>query len=559
MEQTIKHISERLVSTLPKEYETYKLGDLRHHGFPLFVVKRVRVELQRNLAESIILPDTDWADMESETVRQAWDQFVSAIRAQARLPKSYAYPVVETAISDIMEILVQPRKNLPEVIFGADEILSYDELVDRLDVVVVYRHFASLLPRYMERKNYLELSKIQCANIVAQADKRLTERYTPLNWAQMLEPLFTLTDEQVDSNLLRLFFEDKNRPRMARLFDMMNRTLNRSEVIEALSTPDLPDNEEQSELFGTLKERPKPPYTSWEGLVKPVERGEFDSASQADTETHSEQRDSDEGESLNTLFRNDLEQEQQNLRPFDQDAAENALNEIFSETEDREQAEPEHRKPHEEHGEMGSGDIESRSRQDTENQPEQAGDREPEEESSQLVNLFREENETEHDRDQERDRQEDRHRDPTIEQQVSWVDEDTGEENDIETEEDAPIWRTFVSDEDLAEEDQESSDDEEEPLIDLTSDDKPDRQQMDALMKLLENDRDRFVEEIFRGAEEAYEQALEDIAARDDWRSASQYIEKEVFKRNLVDMYSEVAVDFTDRLHSYFIETASSS
>ncbi|NIT57007.1 MAG: hypothetical protein GWN00_12455, partial [Aliifodinibius sp.] len=48
--------------------------------------------------------------------------------------------------------------------------------------------------------------------------------------------------------------------------------------------------------------------------------------------------------------------------------------------------------------------------------------------------------------------------------------------------------------------------------------------------------------------------AIEDIAAYDSWQDVSKYIEKDIFKRNLVDMYSEAAVDFTDRLQSYFLE-----
>ena len=71
---------------------------------------------------------------------------------------------------------------------------------------------------------------------------------------------------------------------------------------------------------------------------------------------------------------------------------------------------------------------------------------------------------------------------------------------------------------------------------------------------MLSNDEKLFVEEIFRGSDRAFDQAIEDIAAYDSWRDVSKYIEKDIFKRNLVDMYSEAAVDFTDRLQSYFLE-----
>jgi hypothetical protein len=79
-------------------------------------------------------------------------------------------------------------------------------------------------------------------------------------------------------------------------------------------------------------------------------------------------------------------------------------------------------------------------------------------------------------------------------------------------------------------------------------------EEINELKEQLSGDRELFVEEIFRGSDRAFDEAVENIATYDSWRDASKYIEKDIFKRNLVDMYSEPAVDFTDRLQSYFLE-----
>ncbi|MDX1619193.1 MAG: hypothetical protein R3224_10445, partial [Balneolaceae bacterium] len=202
MNRLSQHIAKKLIDLLPEDREYFKIEELRQMGIPSFVVKRVKVEMQRNLAESIVPPKTDWANMQTDAVQNAWNQFISAIRAEARLPASYAHSVMETAIDDIMGILIQPRKNLPEVIYGAADELSYEEIVDRMNAIVVYRHFASLIPKYMEKKGLQSLNREQCTRLIEKADEKLTEHYTPLNWAQMLEPLFHLLDEQIDSNLL---------------------------------------------------------------------------------------------------------------------------------------------------------------------------------------------------------------------------------------------------------------------------------------------------------------------------------------------------------------------
>ena len=95
-----------------------------------------------------------------------------------------------------------------------------------------------------------------------------------------------------------------------------------------------------------------------------------------------------------------------------------------------------------------------------------------------------------------------------------------------------------------------------EPIIDLTEEDEgTDRErERRALMAFLSDDKSYFVEEIFGGDEMAYMNALEDLTNFSQWRSASKYISSEIFRRNFIDIYSEPAVDFTDRLQTYFLQ-----
>jgi hypothetical protein len=47
---------------------------------------------------------------------------------------------------------------------------------------------------------------------------------------------------------------------------------------------------------------------------------------------------------------------------------------------------------------------------------------------------------------------------------------------------------------------------------------------------------------------------LQKIAKENDWKWASKLIEKHIFKLHMVNIYTETAVDFTDRLQTYFLE-----
>ena len=120
------------------------------------------------------------------------------------------------------------------------------------------------------------------------------------------------------------------------------------------------------------------------------------------------------------------------------------------------------------------------------------------------------------------------------------------------------MWMRYMSDEEIEEyrEELEESEDEEfdaEPIIDLTAE-AASEAEIERLRGHLSGDREMFVEEIFGGSARAFDEAVENIAAYKSWRDVSKFIENEIFKRNLVDMYSEPAVDFTDCLQNYFLE-----
>jgi hypothetical protein len=98
--------------------------------------------------------------------------------------------------------------------------------------------------------------------LIGKIDERLTENYHPLNWAQVLKPVFDLAGPSVDANLIQIFFDDKEKPGYAQMFGQLNENLNETELIEVLSSADLLDIEEdeneKSEAFGSVEEESKP-------------------------------------------------------------------------------------------------------------------------------------------------------------------------------------------------------------------------------------------------------------------------------------------------------------
>lgn len=448
----VREITRKFVGSLPQDRSYFRPSELEDIGFPDFLAERISLELTRNLADSIVPPQTDWASMQTEPVALAWDAFLKAIHAETRLPFSYAESVIESAVADIMEILIEPRKNLPEIIFGNDEHLTLEALKERTQWIVVYRHFGTAIIRFMQRKKLETLSKEKCGQLIAKVDEKLTQHYSPLNWAVLLEPWFAILGSQIESDLLRRFFADKAMMVIAERFDREDGTSDRSRIIEILSKPDF----------------------SSEDDLKPARAQRL-----ADLKS-----DDDEGESLISVASKKVDVE-----------------------------------------ESGEEPILSRYKQDDEST-----------ESPRIADL-------------------------------SSDDYDAGEEN-------VPIWQKYIGSEtdqeDESSENQDSSHgyegDEEydemeepldtEPIIDLTKS-PDDHEKNAALHKLLKDVDDRktyFTDMLFGGDENAFYAAMEDIASFTTWREAARYITTEVFRRNMVDMYSDEAVDFTDRLQIYFLE-----
>src|SRR6056297_1998805 len=245
MERTVRHITEKLTAQLPRFREYYTPEDLQVLDIPHFITERVILEMHQNLSESVNPPETEWADMDGDSVRFAWKNFLEAIKAEVRMPASYAAPLLETAVADALELATQPRSAIPEILFGNDETLAVKDLKKRIRYITVGRPLAAALIRYMEKKSKIELKISECKKIIAQIDDKLIHSFNSLDWAKELEPLFVLAGPSVDTDMFRLYFEDKGRIKISRLFDQLSKSLNRTEFIEVMSSPDhLLDDEE---------------------------------------------------------------------------------------------------------------------------------------------------------------------------------------------------------------------------------------------------------------------------------------------------------------------------
>lgn len=563
MERMIREITEQLIKKLPEDREYYTPEDLQVLDIPEFITERVVIEMNQNLNESLTPPDTEWAAMETPAVQFAWKNFIEAIKAEVKMPKTYAQSIFETAIADTMELALRPRQAIPESLFGTDKELSIELVKKRIRYITVGRQLAAALVRYMEKKNKKAITLEECRDIVAKVDEKLIAGYNSLDWAKETEPLFQLAGPKIDTEFFRVYFEDKGRPKVALKFDLIDEPVNRTAFIEILSAPEL-DDDELSEKTSAAKsskkaaekaDTKKKPAADAGKLKKPAEKDMFMpkdnilGSFQKRREGIMPDEDHEEADDYDT----DAEPSEKIETESATDSEEQPLHERFVFDSDALEDEPESNK------EPSTIYDEMNLRRSKESEGED--DFEEEENSipsipqfnSELLQKWKTIGGIKEDEDE-----------PVLEETEKPEDEDEAVAsielyNETDDEEDVPMWRAFLEREDLSrlKEDEEDFVDDEDIQSGLKTS-SGETAGSDENHKALDNwigdDRDNYIDKIFGGSEQAYEDALSEIEEKKDWKTAAKFLEKDVFGKNKIKLTNEIAVDFTDRLHNYYIQ-----
>ncbi|MCH8567078.1 MAG: hypothetical protein LAT67_02385 [Balneolales bacterium] len=695
MTQAVQRITERLQRKLTHNQEYFTPAELIEVGIPDFVVARIQLELEKNLADSIVPPRTDWANMNAAEVTGAWQQFLDAIHNQLRLPHSFAKGVIENSVADLLDVLIEPRKNLGAYIFGNDDILNKEEAMERMRWVVVYRHFGTFLPRYMKNKQLEVISRQRYENAVSQIDRKLCAQYSPLNWAQLINPIFIICNGEIDPELLTRFFNDKEMPKIAARFDAKRDTVDKQLLIEVLSSPVFEDNEDDSNSYVPLSYG-QPVQQNRATEEESFKKAEKDQEKAAEQEHEHEpeiraghltdEPDAKEEQEAITLQRNEPKSEpspQDESKSSMEEALSDFLNYTFKSTDELEGSEKEPESAEENTKEEPETTLGSNFRSSA--SYEENKDEDDEEEEVPFYKRYRAEADTEDDSIINKKTvidEEDEDRKPLFSQftfdeeetqeEESFADNETStpdyknpadeqdleelvgnasifspgedeskkkdENNDAKAEiveekenekekdeeiDDEPIYKKFrLSDDEEpglgssglsksgikspepAHNESDNNEDDDVPLwkrllekeddsddtpiikksISLDSTSVGSRQgqaayhaeekeeqlrrsiaepennvgdRYESLKKYLKSGQKEFIRDIFKGDEQAYSECLEQMATYKSWREAGKYLTNEIFRKNKIDIYKDVTVDFTDNLHRFFMKSKS--
>ncbi|TVR13042.1 MAG: hypothetical protein EA391_14600 [Balneolaceae bacterium] len=718
MEQIIENITQKLTSKLPKEHLFFTPSELLEAGYPSFLVNWMRAEAWEYAKESVSLTSSEWVNLKSEKAQQAQEQYLNQLETEVCIPEAHCAALTQNGVEICLDLAINPRKAIPEYIFEKQNELDLNELSERAARVTVNAHLALALERFIIKKDLLTLKFEKAKTVVEAIDARLTADYNPLKWAEELKPVFALTGNEADPDLMRQFFEDKGMPKVAAKFDIMAEPVSDADIIEVMSSVELllddepadaaeptlfkeqsdTDVKENEPLEETISETDeiadKEPslnaifsggkeFADDDLDEEPVEK--IYSESEAEELEKESETTSEEIEALDEDFPFSLEDDEPEpigFTPDEQEADEPKLsladnfitaeaeegeaeldkevesNQVYEEAEDdtddeeifgKESADVEDDDSENEEASLAdifykeeSGDVDE-SEEDTEPEPlpfilEDEDD--PSDDDNQETTLADQFAAADEDDDSELSEEEDtppfvledetesaekedsepllskftldddgenelpeftikpktiydelnlsnKGNEPGVtkslfdfeeeqEETVPQNETDLFEKAEMESDEseeaeEVPMWKSFLERDDIEHEPSfvfdeqpmqidediypdEGDIDPEEPLIDLTKPEPVLTEKIEEISGWLNDDSERFIDEIFGGSDTAYDEALGNIMDFKTWKEAARYIEKEIFTRNMIDVYDEVAVDFTDRLHSYFTE-----
>lgn len=550
MHQSVENIIDKLMGAVKADKPYYSLKDFLSAGFPSFIVERIRIEVNEKLKKEFELDGTDWANTDQELVIDAWKDFQQALFANSRIPKDKFYGITSQVITDIVKVYLEPRQHMADYIYKGDNELGFEELLNRTEKLTIYKHFGRAIPLYMKKRKLKTLEKKRCKLLIHNLDANLVASYSAKEWAQILELLFTLFGGKIDAKLIQLFFEDKGLYLTAKAFNELDEEITKERFIEILSYPDLLDvklqekfrDQFREELIAQKNRFDQPDEEEMEEIDEKEQRL-LDSFFGDYSETDPQMTDE---ESFNALFKS----EQKDKTIFEE----------FEEAPDAEEISKSIKK-----GEQT--DEIKKFRHNLVTVLDQA--------ANSFKNLSKEEQEKEKEKEEDQKKAKAEKRKAEKEKKASKAEEEemddlTADEPDEDLiaedsdEGEEPMWQKFLRPDqmDLLMGGKKSSDDDllmdEETLVDnlVDEEDAENEEEIDNpdLKDFLVGQEKLFTKEIFKGKKKKYTESLNKIQELDSWDEASDFLEKNVFSENDVDMFSETAVDFTDKLQSYFNE-----
>ncbi len=237
MKKIIAQISKNLLEKVDSNAESYTPDELLAAGYPDILAAELDSLIRSKIEQEVSIRNKKWLDKDSAEVLMAWEQFLNTSVKNKSIPKSELENLTYETVERTLNLLMQPRKFIPEYLFAGKNELTYSEVEEFSSKTKIYPYLGLAISRYMQKRNLEEIDKLRFTELVHAIDTKKTEDYNSEDWTNLLEPLFSFCDNEVPANLLKQFLDDKNEGGLAAKFVGINDSVSRERFVEILNAP----------------------------------------------------------------------------------------------------------------------------------------------------------------------------------------------------------------------------------------------------------------------------------------------------------------------------------
>jgi hypothetical protein len=256
LSSAIEALYRELLDDLPAD-RPYKASDLRDASLPEPIAHFLRRILdQRVDAEMEHIRDLpeDWLDLDQAEIGKGLDRLESALRRHAWIPANLWADALGHAVEHVVGFLIRPARTAADFVFDdEEEARSRAAIERRLTYFSAYPYLLEIVAGYFDRKGIDELTRGDFAAVLQRIERELARAYQAEDWVRLIQPIFDVlervpdySDRGVPINLLRSFFEAKGASEYVARLDALRsgqrtRHLSREEMTEILIPDDARD------------------------------------------------------------------------------------------------------------------------------------------------------------------------------------------------------------------------------------------------------------------------------------------------------------------------------
>ena len=208
---------DHLIEVFPPD-QAYGLSAFEREEMPRPVAHFLNIALQHGLgveADAFLEVRSSWFDYEHPDVQEAFDLFIGVLGDHALVPASAWSETLAQAVAEVTDYLVRPVETLVGFIFGQKEALPAYTVFSRFEYFAPYSYLHDVASAYAEEKKLSEIDRVRFRSLLKKVDRQMTSDLDAAGWLDLLDPLYRLAERVpgqagVSTDLLYDFFEGKD-------------------------------------------------------------------------------------------------------------------------------------------------------------------------------------------------------------------------------------------------------------------------------------------------------------------------------------------------------------